>query len=98
MTEEVCEVCGLPIDQHAIILRNGVAHTIVPGKSTCSAAAGDREYTRGQIAEMLTIIRSLRYMAGRDGVQSLRTYSDIVAKKRDTLISRAQRWYPWGTL
>lgn len=97
MIDPTCQVCGLSVDQHIIVLRDGVAHTAVPGRGSCSGVAGDREYTRGRLAEIQTIIRSLRYMAGRDGVQALRTYSDIVAKKREKLIRDTQKWFPWGT-
>lgn len=98
MTERTCEVCGRPAAQHTIEIRSGVAHTVTSDGSSCSGIAGDREYMRGQLAEMATRVRSLRYVAGRDDVPALRQYSDIVAAQRDTLIRAAQRWFPWRTL
>jgi len=94
----VCEVCGLPAERHTIEIRGGVAHAVVPDRSSCSGIAGDREYIRGRLAQMLTIIRSLRYIAGRDQIAELREYSDIVVDQRDKLIRQAQRGFPWGTL
>ena len=103
MAEPTCEVCGAPLGAHTMALRNGVAHTIGHDGMCCSGVAGDREYTRGQLAQMLTIIRSLRYVAGRERLlrarsMALREYSDMVANQREKLIRQAQRWFPWGTL
>lgn len=96
MTEKACEVCGLPAASHTIEIRSGVAQTIGRDGLCCSGIAGDREYTRGALAEMATRIRSLRHVAGRDSRPALREYSNIVVKQRDKLIRRAQEWYPWG--
>lgn len=96
MTEPICEVCGAPLAEHTMALRFGVAQTIGKDGICCSGISGEREYFRGQLAEMLTIIRSLRYIAGRDSLRSLNEYSDRVEQKRETLMRRVAKWFPWG--
>lgn len=104
MNEPTCEVCGAPLAKHTMALRDGVAQTIGRDGLCCSGVSGDREYTRGQIAQMLTIVRSLRYMAGRlanagwrQQSAALRDYSEGLADRREKLCRDAAKWYPWGT-
>jgi hypothetical protein len=104
---DICAVCGFPIEQHAVELRCGVAHTVVRGVDgrllhSCSQSAGDREYTRGELARMQTIVRSLRYRAGRawkrDQYQysiALDDYSNKVEADRKKLLAYLDQWYPW---
>jgi hypothetical protein len=66
----ICRVCGFPLDQHALEVYRGAAHAVMRGTDGkvirhCSQAAGDYTYTLGQMAELSTIVRSLRWRAGR---------------------------------
>lgn len=96
--DQPCEVCGAPLAAHTMALRSGVAQTIGKNGLCCSGIAAEREYLRGSVAEMDATIRSLRYIAGRDGLPALATYSDRVAEKRETTLRRAAKWFPWGRL
>jgi hypothetical protein len=67
---QICKVCGFPLDQHEVMLRWGIAHTAardVDGRIThwCSEAAVDYSDFHGQIQALTTIVRSLRWRAGR---------------------------------
>lgn len=105
---DICKVCGLPLDTHRIELRGGVAHTVARDRETnrilfwCSEADCDRSYTVGQIATLRTIVRSLRYMAGRARTKGDKTraaaladYSFKVEADRDRLIGNLAKWYSW---
>lgn len=71
MSEQiVCKVCGFPLDQHSVELRWGVAQAIVRGPDgkrlwACSEATNDYNDFRGQISTLGTMVRSLRWRAGR---------------------------------
>lgn len=102
---ETCCVCGQPLVAHFLELRSGVAHTgVYEGNAQrhCSAVEGDRQYTLGQIAMLRTIVRSLRYMAGRrrtrgdeTSAAALIDYSYKVEASRDKMIRNLAQWYPW---
>jgi len=105
---DICIVCGFPAEQHVVELRCGIAHTVVRGVGgkllhRCSEAAAAREYTRGELARMQTIVRSLRYRAGRawkrDQLQystALDDYSNKVEADRNRLLAYFKQWYSWG--
>lgn len=103
-----CKVCGLPLDAHQVGFRGGVAHAVARDRETnhilswCSETDRDRSYTVGQIATLRTIVRSLRYMAGRARTKgdesraaALADYSFKVETDRDRLIGNLARWYSW---
>lgn len=62
----MCRVCNQPVIEHRLIQYNGVAHTQSPaGNYTCSRADGERLTFVGEINTLRTIVRSLRWRAGR---------------------------------
>lgn len=65
----ICEACGKPLDQHVITLEGGVAHAAHVGPNgalrSCSILAGDVEYTCGRAAELESMARGLKNLAGR---------------------------------
>lgn len=95
----ICKVCGFPIESHEVRIRWGVAHTFVRGADekvlwSCSEAANDYNDFRGQITTLTTIVRSLRWRAGRLRSQNttwrdddLDTWADKIARD----IARLQR-------
>jgi len=104
---DICVVCGFPAEQHAVELRCGIAHTVVRGVDgkllhRCSEVAADREYTRGELARMQTIIRSLRNRAGRARKRgnsmptvALADYASKVEADRNRILAYFEQWYPW---
>jgi hypothetical protein len=70
LSEPICKVCGFPLSEHSLDLYWGAAHATVRGADgrilhRCSQAAGDYNYTLGQLQELTTMVRSLRIRAGR---------------------------------
>lgn len=104
---DICRVCGFPAEQHTIELRSGVAHTVMRGAggkllSCCSGASGDRHYVLGELSQMLRIVRSLRWHAGRARTRgndmtamALADYAGKIAAERERLLANYQQWYPW---
>lgn len=64
-----CLICKQPEFAHRIAFWDGVAHTIAPSvdgrMAHCSREYSDIEHLRGQIQALMTIVRSLRWRAGR---------------------------------
>lgn len=102
---EICRVCRRPLDEHAIELRDGVAHTVVyegGRRRFCSAADGERQYSVGQAVLLLTLVRSLRMLAGRSRTAgqearaaALTDYSYKLEADRQRLIRNLGKWYAW---
>lgn len=65
MTDPICLVCGQPLAAHRLTLWGGVAHTVAPNGRLCSRDEGERQEYIGRIRILKTIIRSLRWRAGR---------------------------------
>lgn len=62
----MCRVCNRPIIEHRLVQYNGVAHTQSPaGNYMCSRVDGERLTFVGEINTLRTIVRSLRWRAGR---------------------------------
>lgn len=101
----LCKVCKQPLDAHALIMYDGVAHTIVylgNEKRLCSVADADRRYLTGEIMRLKSIIRSLRNRAGRlrrreayDTADAFDLYSDKVVADCNRLINGLRQYYPW---
>lgn len=95
----ICKVCGFPIEEHELRIRWGVAHTFVRGAdgnvlTSCSEAANDYNDFRGQITALTTIVRSLRWRAGRLRTQGTTWHDydlDIWANKLAHDIERLRR-------
>lgn len=107
MSTTTCRICGFPAAQHTVELADGVAHTVVRGVdgktlSCCSTEAASRDYLRGEISRLRTIVRSLRNRAGRawrkeqdERARALEVYAVFIERERDWLIDAEARWYEW---
>lgn len=63
--QSICLVCGQPLEAHRIQMWGGVAHTVALGGKLCSLDESERQQYIGQIRALQTVIRSLRWRAGR---------------------------------
>lgn len=101
MTEPICLVCGQPLEVHQVQLWGGVAHTIAPDGHWCSRDEGERLMYVGEINILRTVIRSLRWRAGRlrrDNArwddENLLRYSDHWQQRIDRYMDTLERYYP----
>lgn len=100
-----CKVCGQDLSVHHFVMRNGVAHAavFVDGRSrSCSEIDADHHYTLGEIAILHTIIRSLRWRAGRLrtteshwNADDLLIYSDKLQADRDRFVGFDVKYHEW---
>lgn len=100
---DTCRFCGHPADDHFVVIRNGVAHTGVyegDRRILCSLDEASRHFMFGEIWALQTIVRSLRYRAGRLRNagrtwthEHVNEYADKVARDRESLIGYEQRYY-----
>jgi hypothetical protein len=68
MSDQICKVCAQPLAAHVLTLRDGVAHTAVAmdGRmQSCSKQDANYNWYWADVCRLNTIIRSLRYRAGR---------------------------------
>jgi hypothetical protein len=103
MNAAICRVCKQPLEAHALVMDRGVAHTVVyldDRRLVCSEVYSDRQYLIGEIAQLTTVVRSLRNRAGRArnrgehaAAQALNTYGDKLAREREQLTDINQRYY-----
>lgn len=99
-----CRMCGKGLDEHFMVIRSGVAHTgsydEAGSPRYCSALAGEREYLRGELSRLQTVIGSLKVLAGRmrnTGGQwdfwDLQRYASRWERERERLIGYEKRYY-----
>ena len=102
----ICKVCGQPLDQHELVTRWGVAHAgwrDLGGRLTaCSEAVADYNQISGRIDALTTIVRSLRWHAGRLRTKGatwdaddLDTQSNKFSRDIDRLLRNTQEYYAW---
>jgi hypothetical protein len=70
VSDQICRICGQPLERHQLMLWQGVAHTVVRDEQGrvahhCSRHAGEGDYFNGQVQILQSIVRSLRNRAGR---------------------------------
>lgn len=106
--QPICKVCGFPLDQHSLELRWGVAQAIVRGADGkalhhCSEAAADLNHIQGRIASLETVVRALRWHAGRLRTKNrvwasddLVTHSDKLARDLHQLLIVIHKHYRWA--
>lgn len=101
MNEPTCSVCGHTLSTHRLQLWYGVAHTVALDGSSCSRNDGERMGFVGEINTLRTIIRSLRWRAGRLrtrsaewGEEDLILYSDHWQKRLDRFLAILDEYYP----
>lgn len=97
-----CKVCNQPIADHHIVSSYGVAQVKSPdGEYQCSSLYGERLQFVGEINTLRTIIRSLRWRAGRmrPGGEwtpdDLDAYSDHWERRLNRLLTIVREYYPW---
>lgn len=100
-TTDTCAVCGHMLALHRVELWDGVAHTVGPDGRRCSREATERERFVGQVDMLRTIIRSLRWHAGRLRTNDERwdaghliDYSDHWQKRLDRYLRILDEYYP----
>lgn len=102
-----CKVCKQPLAVHHLVLIWGVAHAAVYDGSghsrPCSEIASDWSHIQGRIQALESVIRSLRWHAGRLRTNNrqwdtgdLADYSDRWAKQIEQLIGNTQEYYAWA--
>lgn len=105
--QHVCKVCGQLLADHFLVLRCGVAHTAIldsQGRArSCSDMESERMYYQGRIQALITIVRSLRWHAGRlrtkDGAWrcwELGRYASKKAAEVEGLERMAEENYSWS--
>lgn len=100
MSNAICLVCGQPLAAHRLQLYGGVAHTVAPDGSSCSRNDSERQGFVGEINILRTIIRSLRWRAGRLRTSNARwddehllRYSDHWQQRIDRYLSILDAYY-----
>jgi hypothetical protein len=103
MSDDTCRVCGLLLALHSVKLIDGVAHTIVfdgSHRHSCSAVAGERQFQLGRLDALLTVIRALRWQAGRMrnsgrtwSHEQIAAYADRLQRDRERLIRAEQEYF-----
>lgn len=100
MSNAICLVCAQPLEVHRLHLWGGVAHTVAPNGRSCSRNETERYTYIGQIRMLQTIIRSLRWRAGRLRVanarwddENLLRYSDHWQQQVDRYEQTLERHY-----
>lgn len=100
MNNAICLVCGQPLEAHRLQLWHGVAHTVAPDGSSCSRNDTERHGYVGEINTLQTVIRSLRWRAGRLRVanarwndENLLRYSDHWQQQIDRYEQTLERHY-----
>jgi hypothetical protein len=106
--EEICRVCGKSLDDHALILRSGVAHAgsyDADGRlRDCSEHDCDVHYILGRLATLRTIMRSLRWHAGRMantggqewGPDDISEQADKYERDVNRQLSTIHKYYAWS--
>lgn len=109
MSEEapVCKVCGKLCSAHTVQFRWGVAHAGTYDAQdrfdSCSERHADYQHIWGRISAMETVVRSLRWHAGRLDTKDkqwsaddLRMHANKVVKQIEQLIKVTQHYYAWA--
>lgn len=102
MSTDCCEVCGLPLGAHHLVLYRGVAHSAHRGpggdERLCSAVDGSADYTAGRAHEAENVARGLKNIAGRlrnagypTGAARVRAYADRKAREAVAMWAQADR-------
>ena len=108
MLTDICRVCGLPAERHVVEIRSGIAQTVVRDADgrflkSCSASEADRQSALARLAVLQSIVRSLRWHAGRarrqyqhDRAEVLEDRAFAVEADRKKILAQFDGWYPWG--
>lgn len=107
MSIDACKVCGKPLYEHHVVLLWGVAHAAVRRENgtwdSCSERSSDYYHIAGRLAARETIVRSLRWHAGRLRTKNaewlahdLDRYADKIARDIDKLIRATRDYYAWA--
>lgn len=98
---DTCAVCGHMLALHRVELWGGVAHTVGPSGRRCSRGEVERMHFVGQIDILRTVIRSLRWRAGRLRTtiarwdeEDLMCYSDHWQQRLDRYLAILEEYYP----
>lgn len=101
----VCKVCGKICSAHTVQFRWGIAHagTYTDGRFVpCSERHAEHQYTLAQVWELETLVRSLRWNAGRMRTKGkvwtpddLDERSNKAVKRMDMLRRQIAEYYPW---
>lgn len=105
----VCKVCGKPCSAHTVHFRWGVAHAGTWDANarfnSCSERYAEYEHNWGRRQELETLIRSLRWHAGRlrsrNAVwtaEDLIKRSDQAVKLLEMLQRHVAEYWPWAEM
>lgn len=84
---QVCKVCGKPLAVHHLMLYWGIAQAAIyddRGRSRpCSQIAAEYLHIEGRIQTLITIVRSLRWHAGRLRTKDANWRADDLDRQAD---------------
>lgn len=104
----VCALCGKPLDEHFLVLYDGIAHAGVYGSNgsqrLCTRLYAEIDYQHGRAQTLFSIARGLKNLAGRmrragnpGSADRVRRYAEAREREGEAARQRAIRWYQMWT-
>lgn len=104
----VCALCGRALDDHVLVLYDGVAHAGVYGpdgsERLCTRLYAEIDHQHGRAQALFGVARSLKNLAGRmrhaglpSAADRIRRYAESRVREGEAARQRAARWYQMWT-